>query len=304
MKKLFVAKVLTGSIVLSAFLSPVSAQKVTPPATQKAAKPIVFAVLNNGQTLEPIAYINKAKFEEPVNGSDAEDLLLPFHRSYYRKGTAYKLIFGGAAAGTATVKSADPKSECGKNTAIAITKTTKTPLKGMVMALATNEVVKATTSYRRKPTAAEKDDADALARAEFAKQKLTPKTLKYHNLTALDVEGDGKAELVGSYYVEIDKLTRGVLFFIASKGTNGKYSVGYQEYRSIDQANVMSGEIKAVDEGIYNELLLDVFDADGDGTSEVFTYVQSFEGAGFKIYRRNGSKWTNVFDGSNYHCGY
>ena len=66
----------------------------------------------------------------------------------------------------------------------------------------------------------------------------------------------------------------------------------------------MSGEIKAVDDGIYNELLLDVFDTDSDGTSEVFTYVQSFEGAGFNIYRRNGSKWMKAFEGSNYHCGY
>ena len=120
----------------------------------------------------------------------------------------------------------------------------------------------------------------------------------------MDVDNDGKAELVASYYVEIDKVTRGLLFFIASKGSNGKYSVGYHDYRSVDQDKVMSGEIKAVDDGVYNELLLDVFDADGDGTSEIYTNVASFEGAGFNIYRRNGSKWTKAFEGSNYHCGY
>ena len=303
MKKHFIANILIGSMVLTAFSGPARAQTAASTSVQKA-KPIVFAVLNGGQTLEPIAYINKTKFEEPANGSDDEKVLVPFHRAFYKKGTVYKLIFGGAPVGTATVKSADPKSECGKNLANVTTKTTKTPLKGMVMGLATNEPVKLTVSTRRKPTPAEKEEADTLARAEFAKHKLTPKALKYHNLTALDVDNDGKAELVGSYYVEVDKLTRGVLFFIAGKASNGKYSVGYSEYRSIDQANVMSGEIKAVDEGIYNELLLDMFDTDGDGTSEVFTYVQSFEGAGFNIYRRNGNKWTKAFEGSNYHCGY
>ena len=115
---------------------------------------------------------------------------------------------------------------------------------------------------------------------------------------------NGTLEFVGSYWVEIDKLTRGLLFLIAVKGTNGKYLAGHSEYYAIDQANVMSGAIKDVDEGVLNELLLDAFDYDGDGTSEVFTYTQSFEGAGFNAYRQNGAKWTKTFEGSNYHCGY
>lgn len=301
MKKAF-TEIFALAMVLSLSGTSILAQKT--PAAQKTVKPIVFAVLNDGSTLEPIAYINKTKFEQPVDGGAAQNLLAPFHKDYYKKGTVYTLIFGGSTSGTATVKSADSKSECGKNLATSTTKATKTPLKGLVMALATNAPVKSRISFRRKPTSAEKEEADGLARTEFAKQKLSPKALRFQNLTALDLENDGRPELVGSYWVEIDKLTRGLLFFIAGKGNNGKYSIGYSEYRSIDQENVMSGEIKAVDEGIYNELLLDVFDSDGDGTSEVFTYVQSFEGAGFNIYRRNGSKWAKAFEGSNYHCGY
>src|SRR5437660_1556006 len=89
------------------------------------------------------------------------------------------------------------------------------------------------------------------------------------------------AAFVGSYWIEIDKLTRGLLFFIADKGGDGKYSFGYSEYRSVDQASVMSGEIKSIDDGVLHELLLDSFDYDGDGKGEIFTYTQSFEGAGF-----------------------
>ncbi len=291
---------LTG---LSVFAATAVAQKPKPVA--KLPKPIIFAVLNDGTTLEPIAYVNKGKLEAPVSGGDDANIVTAFTKTYYKPGAVYRLIFGTADGGSVTVKSSNPKSDCAKNMATVITKAAKTPLKGLVMGLATNAPGKsAITSSRRRPTPEEKIEIDALARAQFVKQKLTPKILRSHNLTALDLDNDGTSEFVGSYWVEIDKLTRGLLFLIAVKGTNGKYSAAYHDYYLIDQANVMSGAIKDVDEGVLNELLLDAFDYDGDGTSEVFTYTQSFEGAGFNAYRRNGAEWTKAFEGSNYHCGY
>jgi len=271
-----------------------------------AAKPAIFAVLHDGTTLEPIALVDRGKLAQPVNGSDDAKALAAFSKSYYAKGAAYRLVFGSASAGTVNVRSADPKSECGKNTANATSKTTKTPLKGFVMALATNVPAKWTAaSYRRKPTPAEKDEADALVKTELQKQKLSPKTLHYQNLTAIDADNDGKAELVGSYWVEVDKLTRALLFFIATKGSNGKYAVSYKDYRSVDQASVMTGaNITAVEEGYYNEVLLDSFDYDGDGVAEIFTYEQGFEGSGFYAYRKTGGKWTRAYEFNNYHCGF
>ncbi|MEO6654785.1 MAG: hypothetical protein ABIO36_01745 [Pyrinomonadaceae bacterium] len=273
-------------------------------AVVKAPRPIIFAVVSDGGLLEPIAYINKGKLEPPVNGSDETNLVRAFNKTYYKAGATYPLIFGGAVAGGVTVKRADAGGECSKNVATVIAKTNKTPLKGLVMGLATNAAVKTVASFRRKPTAAERIEMDALASAEFLKEKLKSKELHYQNLTALDVDSDGTAEFVGSYWVEIDKLNRGLLFFIAGKGSSGKYSVGYREYRAVDQASVMSGAIKDVDDGVYHELLLDVFDYDGDGTSEIFTYVQSFEGAGFNSYQRSGNTWTKNYDWANYHCAY
>jgi hypothetical protein len=186
-----------------------------------------------------------------------------------------------------------------------VTSGNKTPLKGLVMGLATNAQAR-TNGYRRKPTAAEKTEMAGLAKTEFLKHKLTPteKNLHYQNLTAIDVDGDGKAEIVASYWIEIDKLTRGLLFFIAQKGSSGKYSIAVRNYRSVDQSGVMSGEIKNIDEGVLHELLLDSFDVDGDGVNEIFTYTQSFEGAGFNVYRRSGSKWAKSYEFNNYHCGY
>lgn len=296
------AKTLFSLTVISLPAAGVFAQKPKP--AQKPAKSVIFAVVDNGTALEPIAYINKGKLDATVDGGSEPGVIAAFNRSYYKPGMSYRLIFGGANSGTVSVKSSNPKADCKKNVAAATTKAAKTPLKGLVMGLATNADAKTTTSFRRKPTAAEKDEIEMLVKAEYAKQKLTPGVLRYHNLTALDLENDGKAEFVGSYWVEIDRLTRGLLFFIAGKGLGDKYSIGYSDYKSVDQANVMGGDIKMVDDGVYHELLLDAFDFDGDGISNVFTYTQGFEGAGFNVYSKSGGKWVKSFEGNNYHCAY
>lgn len=303
MKKLTLAALVL--LVCSAFAVAQAKPKSTPKTAASAPRSIVFAVLNDGGTLEPIGYVSKGKFSETVNGSGEPSALKSFSNTYYKKGASYSLVFGGANGGSVSVKKSNVATECGKNTATATTKASNTSLKGLIMGLATNMPVSSGTSTRRKPTAAEKTDADALAKAEFAKEKLTPKgVLRYQNLTAINVGGSNGDTLVGSYWTEIDKLTRGLLFFIASKGSNGKYSVGYREYRKVDQADVMSGNITAVDEGIYHELLIDYLDVGGDGVAEIFTYQQGFEGAGFKAYQRQGGRWVKAHEFNNYHCGF
>ncbi len=290
-------------LILAVFVTGSIAQKKKP--AKSSPKTTIFAVLSDGRALEPIAHINKGKLEATVNGSDDSKKVAAFDNTYYKPKTTYTLIFGGANAGTVAVKSADPNADCSRNMAEITTNSTKGSIKGLVMALATNAAVRSkAASYRRRPTEAEKDEIEVLVRKEYTKQKLTPDTLHYHNLTAIDVDNDGKAEIVGSYWVDIDKLTRGLLFFIAEKDAKGKYFMGYDEYRKVDQADVMSGDITSVDEGVYHELLLDSFDYDGDGTAEIFTYTQSFEGSGFNVYKRKGDKWSSTYENSNYHCGY
>lgn len=291
------------AILTTLFSSFLFAQKAKPAA--KPAKQIIFAVLNDGGSVEPIAYFNKGKLEKTVDGGDDSSIIAAFNKTYYKTGTIYRMIFGGSNAGTVSIKSSDPKADCAPNMAQTTSKSAKTTLKGFVMALGTNAPISNKfTSYRRKPTAAEKAEIDVLARSVYKNEKLTPKVLRYQNLTALDLNHDGKAEFVGSYWIDIDKITRGLVFLIAEQGTNGKYVLGHSEYKSIDQQGTMSGDIKDVDTGIYHEVLLDVFDFDSDGQSEVFTYVPSFEGAGFNVYKKAAGKWSNVFEGFNYHCGY
>ncbi len=292
-------------IALSLCLLALTSYAQKPKRKPKTAKPIIFAVLNDGKTLEPFANVNKGALTKPVDGGDDQKLVVAFNKANYKPGTVYRLVFGGSDGGSATVKSSDATAECSRNMGTVTSKVAKTPLKGFVMALATNiPITNKSAAYRRKPTVEERGEIEALVKSEFAKQKLAPSALKYHNLTALDVDNDGTAEFVGTYWTNIDKLTRGLLFFIADKSEGGEYALNFIDYRKISQDDVMSGEISALDEGVYHELLLDTLDYDNDGTGEIFTYVESFEGSGFNAYKRSGGKWTRVFEGSNYHCGY
>jgi len=276
----------------------------TPPRSGTSSPhQIIFAVLNDGKTLEPIGYVSKGKFSEPVNGSGEQKDIAASSKDYFKKGQTYSLIFGGSKAGSVSVTGSNAATECAKNTANVSTNAVSVHLGKLIMGLATNLAVKGTASTRRKPTTGEKAEADALVKAEYAKEKLTPKVLHYQNLTAINV-GSGGDTLVGSYWIEIDKLTRGLLFFIADKDKGGKYSVSYREYRKVDQADVMSGNISAVDEGVYHELLLDYLDATGDGVAEIFTYQQGFEGAGFTAFERKAGRWQKAYEFNNYHCGF
>ena len=273
------------------------------------AKTVIFAVLNDGKAIESIGYIGaKGVITPAIDGASESAVLTAFHRTYFAKGKMFPLVFGGKVAGNVTVVSSNPRGECVNYLANVTTKTTRTPLKGNIMALATNaKISKPGSGVRRLPTPAERAEIEALVRDTFTKDGISPeiaKNLKYHNLTALDVNSDGQAEMVGTFWVETSATERQLLFFIADLGADKKYRLGYAESKKVKQEETMSEDIKDVDTGVYHERLLDIFDVDGDGDSEIFSYVMSFEGAGFNIYKRQGDGWVTHFEGSNYHCGY
>lgn len=281
------------------------ASKKRPPT----AKAPIFAVLGDGTSIEPIGYVDgRGRMTHAIDGSSDRKVLNAFHRTYFAKGKAYDLIFGGKSAGTVTLTSSDPSAECVNFLGKVTTKTTRTPLKGNVMALATNlKMAKPGSGVRRLPNPAERTEIEALVRAEFAKNGVPESAignLRSHNLTALDVDSDANAELVGSYWVDLSPTDRGLLFFIAQRGADGKYTFGHAGYNKVAQSETMSEDIKDVDSGVYHERLLDIFDVDGDGVAEIFSYVMSFEGAGFNVYKRRATGWTLHFEDSNYHCGY
>jgi len=298
-KKIIVMKLIVGTLVIAALGSSALGQK---------SKPIIFAVLNDGKILEPIAVVDRNKLVFPPESDKALDKAAILTTRYYKEKTKYKFIFGGKVNGTVTIESFNPAAECTSKMAQVSVSTRRVNLRGFVMGLSTDhETTKAGSGVRRLPSRSERSEIEALVRSEFLKNKISKTDLgklKYHNLTAIDVDGDGSAEQVGTFFIPVSAKSRAMLFFIAQKEIDGKYYFGHSEFEVINEDKVMSGNIKDLDDGIYHELLLDIFDYDNDGVGEIFTYSQAFEGNHFKAYKRDGKKWIKSFEGYNYRCGY
>ena len=263
-------------------------------------------MLNDGKTIEPIAFIKDGAPVDAKTAGYEEMDLEQFGNKFFGAKMTYDVIFGGGDNGKLTVK-APVYGECSGNSAEVTTALETGKLGGLVMGLATNADHKPIEgAIRRRPTAAERTEIERLVRARFLKESKIRniRRLRYQNLTAIDVDGDGNAELVGSYWFAPKTTQRDLLFFIAELNAAGKYEFSHSEFRHFAPEDIMSGEPEPLDEGVYHELLLDYFDMDGDGTGEIFTTVQAFEGRNFLIYKKTDGKWTQIHESYNYRCGY
>lgn len=276
-------------------------------AAQKSNKKI-FAVVNDGKQIEPIAFVVNGKLTGVGDDAIRAENNPAFAKMHYKPRTKYNLIFGGANAGTITVVKDLSDSECAGNLAQISVQSGEVNPKGFVMALATDAAAKKSVKgVRRLPLITERAKIEELLMAEMKSRNVPIKNinaLRYHNLTKLDVDNDGDFEFVGSYWYNTGDKIRSLLFFIADKDVKGDISLSFKKFEEFEEENVMSKDINDLDKGFYHELLLDVFDYDGDGVGEVFTITQAFEGSNFNVYKRSGGKWTRVLETSNYHCAY
>lgn len=280
---------------------------VTSAVAQKPSKKI-FAVVNDGKQVEPVAFVVNGKLTGIGDDVVRAENNPQFAKTHYKPRTKYNLIFGGANAGTVTVIKDLSGSDCAGNQAEISVQSKRVKPKGFVMALATDTPAKRTfKGVRRLPLVTERAQIEELVMAEMKSRKVPVKNtgeLRYHNLTKLDVDDDGNFEFVGSYWYNTGEKKRSLLFFIADKDTNGNFSLSFKKFEEFGEEDVMSNDINDLDSGIYHELLLDVYDFDGDGVSEVFTVTKAFEGNNFNVYQRKNGSWSRILETSNYHCAF
>jgi hypothetical protein len=257
----------------------------------------------------PFVIIEQGAFKQPIAGDSDEAEMTSFSKTYYPKGRKYRVLFGGAEAGSLTVKESNKDKECSRSSAdVTLRSTAK--LNQNVMALATNsETLGAAKSTRRSPTPAERASLMPLVQAIY-KQKGVPAALLSGlmtvNLTALDLDSDGKSELVGSFVVKKVKggAARYALFLFAEP-QGASYRTTVLQYEKFTDADLMSGaEITAVENGVYLERLVDALDLDGDNASEVITERDGFEGDTYFIYKKQAGKWNKVYEFANYRCAF
>ncbi len=281
-------------IVLSSFsTSPSQTSKtpIKPPAKPAAASTVIFAVnkYDEGNTaIDPVAIFSAGRFINPM-AKDDEATLNQFAAKYLRTGQKHRLMFGGAEAGSVTVK--ERYKECICLTATTEAQTTA-KLGGEVRALATNsEKLGAKQSSRRAPTPEERAAVMNLAKQAFKQNKVAAgflANITTTNLTAMDLDGDGKAELLGSFEVKGYQDTSHALFLIVEPQA-ADYKIGLSWYK-----------LNNKEETYESRRLVDQLDLDGDGIGEVVAQSSYYESTDFTIYKKVKGVWRSVYQGGMY----
>jgi hypothetical protein len=270
----------------------VSATRAGNSAATAPAQPrkgvVVFAVSAESGTgsMDAVVVVDGKQLRAPYS-DEQKDRQKSFANEYFAPGKIYRLIFGGGEAGSVTVKK---WSEGCNNVHAEVTPATTARLGGKVMALATSsESLGKRASARRAPTDAERAAVMVLMKSIYS-QNRTPASLipaiKVTNLTATDLNGDGKYEMIGSFTLAAKNKFERDLFLIAHQqgATMRADFVKFQAYQPPPETFLSSIDF------------IDQLDLDGDGTGEVFATQGGFDGYALLIFKKAGGRWRQVYD--------
>lgn len=285
-----------------------NADRSKPPARTAGAALFVVTSDRAGAYMQPLVGVIEGRFIEPPSGESEN--FSEFVSRYYRAGQKYRLLFGAGEAGTVTVKAGpDKDKECARSQA-SVELETSARISGLVMALATNSTALGRKEpSRRFPAAAERATVSDIAKGIFRQKGVAAATLenmKTVNMTAMDLGGDPKAEIVASFIVRTAEKSAAVhhLFLIADPVEDG-FDVGMMRYSRTTAKDLPGGaSLDDVDQALLTEVLVDQVDIDKDKMAEVITMTMSFEGATYKIYRKQKGQWSNVYEFYSYRCAY
>lgn len=241
--------------------------------------------------MEPIVVIRGGMYTEPP--VDAEPRVTKkFTNTYFRAGRRYRVVFGGGEAGSLTVKK-EVEPGCVFLMAEVVLQTTAR-LGGQVQALAvSSDNIGRGESSRRAPTEGERASVVEVAREVYGLRGVAAalvKKMKTVNLTATDLERDGKFEMIGNFEIPGENELAYNLFVIFEPTAAGKYKAAWNWYH------------KGVEEGYEDRSLVDAVDLDGDGTAEVIAEGHYYESNDYVIYKRQAGTWRPVYKGGGGGC--
>ncbi len=279
------------------FASVVTAQRARADETT-----VVFAVQRYSvgeEVVDPIVLIDaRGRFSPPPIGGDTPQEAATaerFIKDFFRTGRKYRLLFGGGAAGMVAIKNYQEPGCIGMTAAVSTE--TEVKLGGEVFALATNSEKLgagsgAGSGMRRAPTDAERAAAVDLARQVFKINRVAPARLnkmETNNLTAVDLDRDGRAELIGSFIIKGKYGVEAAVYLIAEP-SGAKFISAMKWFARGEEADAQ-----------YRRLV-DVLDLDADGTMEVLTQGIYYESHDFMIYKKQGRAWRVVYTGGGGGC--
>jgi hypothetical protein len=249
---------------------------------------MVFAVSTESSdgSMDAVVTVEGKRLRVPFT-DEQKDRQKKIAEDYFAPGRTYRLIFGGGDAGSVTVK----KWSEGCNSVHAeVGLSSSAHLGGKVRALATNsETLGKHASARRAPTVAEREAVMTLVKSIY-RQKGTPVSLiaalKVTNLTATDLDGDGKYEMIGSFTSAAKNKFERDLFLIAHpQGTAMRADfVKFQAYQPPPETFLSSIDF------------VDQLDLDGNGVGEIFAVQGAFDGYAYLIFKKVAGRWREVYN--------
>lgn len=257
-------------------------------AVAQSRKTLVFAVSAEAGdgSMDAVVAVDGKHLRAPYT-DEQKDKQKSFGNQYFATGKVYRLIFGGGEAGTVTVKK---WSEGCNNIHAEVTPSTSARLGGKVMALATNsETLGKRASARRAATDSERAQVLTLMKSIYS-QRRTPASLigsiKVTNITATDLDGDGKYEMIASFTLAAKNKFERDLFLIAHQQDAAMRAdfVKFQAYQPPPEEFLSSIDF------------IDQLDLDGDGMGEVFANQGGFDGYALLIFKKVGGRWRQVYD--------
>jgi hypothetical protein len=264
------------------------------PAAAAARGTVVFAVTKYeaNVTMEPVVIYERGAYVKPPIDDEAGSRA--FTREFFRAGRQFRLLSGGGDAGTVTVKkSLEPGCVL---LAAEVGVETQARLGGRVQALATDSAsLGRGPSSRRAPTEAERARAIELARAAYAKNDVPASLasgMEVANLTATDLDRDGKFELIGSFVVEKKSETAPDAFtlFLIIEPQGDTFRAAWEWFH-----HGFEGEYA-------DRRFVDQVDLDGDGVGEVVAEGTYYESNDYVIYKRQQGRWRPVYQGGGGGC--
>ncbi len=263
-----------------------------------SSRVVLFAVNSLDEKsffIAPIVIVDRGRYIQPPPGTDLRGDRDPasaqFAASYFKTGRKYRLLSGGAEVGTATVK--QRKEIACASLASIVEVETAAKIGGEVRALATDSAaIGRRRRSRRMPTIDERAAVLKLAEQAYRQKKVPAaliKEIKTINLTGSDLDGNGKAEMIGSYVIR-DSAIQYSLFIVAEPVGKG-FKTAMVWYRR-----------SAKERDQQDRRLVDVVDLDRDGVAEIITVTVYFESADFTIYKKQKGRWRSVYIGGGYGC--
>ncbi len=257
-------------------------------SAQRGTQTMIFAIGGESDSyhMDAVAIVNGRQFVSPFN-DEQKDKQKTFAEKYFAAGRQYRLIFGGSGAGTVLVS----KWNEGCNSVHAeVNVTTSARLGGKVRALATNsDVIGKRASTRRAATDAERAAVMNLVKTIY-QQHRTPAALvpsiKVTNLTATDLDGDGKYEMVGSFTLAAKNKFERDLFLIA-KGDAPSMRADFAKFQAYQPPP---------EEFLSSIDYIEQLDVDGDGVGEVFAIQGGFDAYAYLIFKKVRGRWREVYD--------